>query len=245
MAYYFVSDVHAGLAVDGKPAESGERFAAWLDAVAADAEAIFLLGDIFDFWFEYKRAVPAGFDSLLDRFRMLTARGIKIHFFPGNHDMWTLDYLAHECGLIVHTEGLYTTLCGRHVYLEHGDRQSIGGIGERLMQKLFRSPIARRLARALVPAPAMLRFGTRWSRANRTRHTRPHTFRAENEGMVRFARHYLQTHAVDIFVFGHLHVPAAYPLSDRTILYVLGDWISTPHPVYGRLDADGFSLLQA
>ena len=245
MTYYFVSDVHAGLAMDGKPAGSAERFSAWLDAVAPDAEGIFLLGDIFDFWFEYKRTVPQGFNDLLDQFRKLTARGIEIHFLPGNHDMWTLDYLTHRCGLIVHTEALHTTLCGLRVYLEHGDRQSIGSPGEHLMQRLFRSPFARRLARALVPPAAMMHFGTRWSRANRARHTRPHTFKTEDEGIVRFARKYMQSHPIDLFVFGHLHAPAACPLSGHTTLYVLGDWIADPHPVYGRLDASGFSLQRA
>lgn len=242
MASYFVSDVHAGLVLDGVPARGGERLIGWLDRVSADADAIFLLGDIFDFWFEYRHAVPTGYEPLLAKFRELTGRGIALHFFPGNHDMWTLDYLARECGLTVHTEGLYTTLYGRKVYMEHGDTRSIGSFGERVMQSAFRSPVMRKLARTLVPSRRMMRFGTRWSRSNRAKHSQAHTFREEQEGVVRFARDFMQTHEVDVFVFGHLHSPAEYRLDDRTTLYVLGDWILDRPAVYGRLDKNGFTL---
>lgn len=242
MAYYFVSDVHAGLMLDGEPTRSGERFAAWLDAVAPDADEIFLLGDIFDFWFEYKNAVPPGYDDILDKLAALSARGIGLHFFPGNHDMWTLDYLSRRCGMTVHTGGYSTTLYDKNIYMEHGDIQSIGSRGERLMQCLFRSRGARRAARALVPAGTMMRFGNRWSRSNRSKHGVVHIFRKEEEGIVRFARAYLADHPVDYFVFGHLHAPTEYRLSEQATLYVLGDWIRREGAVYGRLDREGFLL---
>lgn len=244
MAYYFVSDVHAGLELNGVPTDSQERLIGWLDAVAPDAEAIFLLGDIFDFWFEYKRSHPSGFDRLLSRFAELTRQGVALHFFPGNHDMWTESYLSRECGIILHTEGYYTTLYGKNIYMEHGDLQSIGSRGERFMQFMFRSPSARKVARALVPYSKMMRWGSNWSRSNRAKHTESHRFKGEEEGVVRFAREYMRERAVDIFVFGHLHAPAVYPLSETATLYVLGDWIGDPAPAYGRLDAAGFSLLR-
>ena len=242
MAHYFVSDVHAGLVLEGRPCRSGERFAAWLDAVAPDAEEIYLLGDIFDFWFEYRQAIPKGYEPLLDKFKALTAQGIQLHFFPGNHDMWTLDYLSRECGLKIHTDGYYAEICGKKVYMEHGDRQSIGSAGERLMQWIFRSKFARAVARRTVSHRKIMEFGNDWSRSNRAKHTHPHIFKEEREGVVRFARKYLRKHEVDLFVFGHLHAPSAYELSAGTMLYVLGDWITEREPVYGRLDKDGFSL---
>lgn len=243
MAYYFVSDVHAAPQPGDWASGSGARFLAWLDAAAADAEGIFLLGDIFDFWFEYKRSVPPGFGPLLDKFRELTARGVEIHFFPGNHDLWTEDFLSRRCGLILHAGGWLTTLYGRNVYLEHGDRQSADRPGERMIQRLFRSPLARRLTRALVPHPWLMRFGNQWSHRHRARYTPPHAIDLENGGILRFAREYLKTHAVDLFVFGHLHTPAALPLSRSTTLYLLGDWLGDSPPVYGRLDEGGFSLI--
>ncbi|MDR0953762.1 MAG: UDP-2,3-diacylglucosamine diphosphatase [Rikenellaceae bacterium] len=241
MAYYFVSDVHAGLLLNGKPTDSEARFLAWLDRVGPDAEAIFLVGDIFDFWYETPRKVPTGYDRLLDAFSALTARGIALHFFPGNHDMWTGNHLASS-GLIIHNQGLYTTLCGRRVYIEHGDQQSIRSGGERFIQSIFRSPIARRLAQLFVPHRAMMRFGNSWSRANRAKFREQFPFGNEEEGLVRFAREYMHEHPVDLFVFGHLHNPTIYPLSATTTLYVLSDWITDPHPAYGRLDEHGFSL---
>lgn len=243
MAFYFVSDVHAGLKLDGVPTRGEERLIAWLDKVAADAEGIFLLGDIFDFWFEYKRAVPAGHEALLSKFRELTARGISVHFFPGNHDMWTLDYLSRECGLTVHTGALDTTLCGKRIYMEHGDLQSIGSFGERFMQACFRSRVMQWIGRTFVSYRRMMRFGTNWSCSNRAKHDREHVFKKEEEGIVQFAREYLKTHDTDIFIFGHLHCPMEYRLSENAMLYVLGDWILERSAIYGRLDESGFSLL--
>jgi len=242
MAHYFVSDVHAGLVLDGVPTRAADQFREWLEAVSADAEAIFLLGDIFDFWFEYPHAAPRGYEPLLDAFRRLTARGIPLHFFPGNHDMWTLDYLSRQCGLTVHRQGLSATLYGKRIYMEHGDRQSIGSLGERVMQATFRSPTAQRIGRALVSYDRMMRFGTNWSRSNRIKHAYEHRFKGEGEGTVRFARKYLRTNKTDIFIFGHLHCPAEYRLDDETTLYVLGDWIDKVAPVYGRMDEAGFQL---
>ncbi|MCD8186329.1 MAG: UDP-2,3-diacylglucosamine diphosphatase [Rikenellaceae bacterium] len=242
MAYYFVSDVHAGLVLDGIPTRAAERFTAWLDAVSADARAVFLLGDIFDFWFEYPQAVPSGYEPVLERFKQLTAKGIQLHFFPGNHDMWTLDYLSRECGVIIHPRALSLKLCGRQVYMEHGDLRSIGSFGERVMQGIFRSRAAQKIGRTLVPYSRMMAFGTNWSRSNRAKHTRIYPFRKEEKGIVRFARRYLKKNEVDLFVFGHLHTPMAYRISDRTALYILGDWILERPAVYGRLDRSGFSL---
>ena len=243
MAFYFVSDVHAGLKLDGVPTRGKERLIDWLDKVAADAEGIFLLGDIFDFWFEYRHAVPTGHELLLAKFQELTARGIAIHFFPGNHDMWTLDYLSRDCGLTVHTKGFYTELCRKKIYMEHGDLQSIGSFSERFMQGCFRSRFIQWVGRTFVSYRRMMRFGTNWSHSNRAKHDREHVFKAEQEGVVQFAREYLKKHEVNLFIFGHLHCPQEYRLSENTMLYVLGDWILERPARYGRLDESGFSLL--
>lgn len=243
MAYYFAADVHAGLSLDDTSASSERRLVEWLEAVGADAQAIFLLGDIFDFWFEYRRVIPKGAVRLLGKLAELTDRGVEIHFFTGNHDLWIGDYFERECGLIVHTEGLYTTLAGRRVYMAHGDVQERAGFRKRVIRTLFRSAAVRRIFSVLVHPDRAIRFGRNWSRHSRKKHLNsPYIFRNEEEGIVRFARRFLEEHPVDAFVFGHLHTPLAYPLSERTTLYVLGDWITTRQPVYGRLDETGFLL---
>jgi UDP-2,3-diacylglucosamine hydrolase len=244
MAYYFAADVHAGLSLDDLSAGSEGRFIDWLDAIGADAQAIYLLGDIFDFWFETRRAVPTGFARLSGKLAELTGRGVEIHFFTGNHDLWIGDYFERECGLIVHTEGLHTTLAGRKVYMAHGDRHDTG-LWKGAIRILLRSRVARGLLSTFVPYERTMRLGRLWSHHNRKKHLMsPYAFRNEEEGVVRFARRYMQEHPVDIFVFGHLHTPLAYPLSAETTLYVLGDWITTSQPVYGKLDETGFSLLK-
>ncbi len=244
MAYYFAADVHAGLSLDDISAASEGRFVEWLDTIGSDAQAIFLLGDIFDFWFEYRRLVPKGAVRLLGKLAELTGRGVEIHFFTGNHDLWIGDYFERECGLIVHTEGLYTTLAGRRIYMGHGDRQD-KGFQKEIIHTLFRSRVARGLLSTFIPPDWVIRFGRSWSRHSRRKHLRaPYTFRNEEEGMVRFARRFMGEHPVDAIVFGHLHIPLAYPLSDRTTLYILGDWITAPQAVYGKLDETGMSLLR-
>ena len=115
--YYFASDIHLG-AGDAATARAVERrFVAWLDDAARDAEAIFLVGDIFDFWFEYRRVVPKGFVRTLGKLAELTDRGVRVVFFTGNHDMWVGDYLTRECGVEIHTSPQVMTLAGRKVFI--------------------------------------------------------------------------------------------------------------------------------
>mgnify|MGYP000771996908 CR=1 FL=1 len=107
--YYFASDIHLGAGDEHSARAVERRFVAWLDKVSGDAEAIFLVGDIFDFWFEYRRVVPKGFVRTLGKLAELTDRGVRVVFFTGNHDMWVGDYLARECGVEIHTCLLYTS----------------------------------------------------------------------------------------------------------------------------------------
>lgn len=121
--YYFASDTHLGLEAGERSAAERERmFVRWLDDIAPDAEAVFLVGDIFDFWYEYKRVVPKGFVRLLAKLAELTGQGIPVHFFAGNHDMWAYRYLHDECGVTLHA-GAYEImeLSGRKVLVGHGD----------------------------------------------------------------------------------------------------------------------------
>ena len=209
--YYFASDIHLG-AGDAATARAVERrFVAWLDDAARDAEAIFLVGDIFDFWFEYRRVVPKGFVRTLGKLAELTDRGVRVVFFTGNHDMWVGDYLARECGLEIHTSPEVMTLSGMH------------------------------------PDWA-LRFGHWWSGRSRKGHgeeaargaslTEPYTGSSEphTEPLVEYAREYSRTHAVDLFVFGHMHFPRDCR-EGRLHVVNLGCWAENPS--YAVLDAAG------
>lgn len=242
MAVYFASDVHLGLSYRGAdPRERERRFTAWLDSIEADCEALFLVGDIFDFWFEYKRVVPKGFVRTLGKLAAFCDRGIPVHFFAGNHDLWIRDYFAREIGMIVHTQPEVFTLHGRTLLVAHGD--GLGKIDDwkyALLRRIFHSRFLRRIFSAILHPNVMMRFGHWWSSGSR--HGRKggvtHAFRGEEEPIVRFARVYIADHPeVDYFICGHIHTPVIHRLSDRSDVVVLGEWIE--QPVYGRLDPDG------
>ena len=138
--YYFASDIHLGAGDEHSARAVERRFVAWLDKVSGDAEAIFLVGDIFDFWFEYRRVVPKGFVRTLGKLAELTDRGVRVVFFTGNHDMWVGDYLTRECGMEVYTSPQVMTLAGKKVFIAHGDNMNIDGQPMlKLLNRIFRS----------------------------------------------------------------------------------------------------------
>lgn len=240
MAYYFASDVHLGLSYQGAdPLVRERKFVAWLEAIEADCEGLFLAGDIFDFWFEYKRVAPKGFVRTLGKLAEFCDRGVPVHFFVGNHDLWVGDYFAQEIGMTVHTAPAVFDLYGKSVFVAHGD-----GLGKTadwkytLLRRIFHSRFLRRLFSAILHPNVMMRFGHWWSSHNR--HGRKegvaHTFRGEEEPIVRFGRVYIADHPETAWlVCGHIHTPIIHRLSEKCHVVVLGEWIE--HPVYGRLAA--------
>ena len=144
--YYFASDVHLGADGSDETRRRERRFVAWLDMAARDAEAIFLVGDIFDFWFEYVRVIPKGFVRTLGKLAEIADRGVRIYFFTGNHDMWCYDYFERECGIKVFFSPQRMRLAGRNVLIAHGDNMNIDDKPLlRLMNTIFRSKTARRI----------------------------------------------------------------------------------------------------
>ena len=217
MMIYFASDVHLGAGGDAMARAVERRFVAWLDDAACDAEAIFLVGDIFDFWFEYRRVVPKGFVRTLGKLAELTDRGIRVVFFTGNHDMWVGDYLSRECGIEIHTGPQLMTLAGRQVFVAHGDNLNIDGQPMlKLLNRTFRSRTMKRLFSWGLHPDLALKFGHWWSGKSRKGHCRADE-KARREGtgggfdasltepLIAYAREYAATHAVDHFVFGHMH----------------------------------------
>ena len=252
--YYFASDIHLG-AGDAATARAVERrFVAWLDDAARDAEAIFLVGDIFDFWFEYRRVVPKGFVRTLGKLAELTDRGVRVVFFTGNHDMWVGDYLARECGLEIHTAPQVMTLSGKKVFIAHGDNMKIDGQPMlKFLNRIFRSRTLKWLFSWGVHPDWALRFGHWWSGKSRKGHgeeavrgavlTEPYTGPSEphTEPLVEYAREYARAHAVDHFVFGHMHFQRDYREGSLHVVN-LGCWAGNPS--YAVLDAAGEMTLK-
>lgn len=237
--YYFASDIHLGLDA-GNGTRSRERlFVGWLDKVSADAKAIFIVGDMFDFWYEYRHVAPKGFTRLLGKLSELTDKGVEIHFFPGNHDMWAYDYLDVECGVKVHHYSANLSLYGKKLYITHGDDvvSKQGAFLTKMMNAIFRSRTARWLFSNLVHPDLAMAIGYTWSSGSRKSKSVSHKFLAEEEPMVRFARRYSASHDIDYFIFGHNHCAEIYPMDDMAKAVFLGEWIE--HPTYAVLLPNG------
>ncbi len=227
MKYYFLSDAHLGTRVVRDARAHEQKVVDWLDMAKLDATEIFLLGDIFDFWFEYKMVVPKGFTRLFGKLREITESGIPVHFFVGNHDLWTFGYLEQEVGLIVHMAPLTIELGGKQFFMAHGD-----GLGDKsrpfsFIRALFHSKTVQRLFRSLVPSNWALNFGFRWSESNRRKHDkRDVKFLGEDrEPLVLFAKQHSLDHAIDFYIFGHRHIVLNLMLASKARVVILGDFM--------------------
>lgn len=237
--YYFASDMHLGLTADTRTRERERLLIGWLRSVAPDADAIFLVGDVFDFWYEYRRVVPKGFTRLLGTLSSLTDAGIEIHFFAGNHDMWAYDYLSSECGVRVHHAPLVVSLYGKKCFIAHGDDITAKehGLLTKIMNAGFRSPAVRWIFSHALHPDAALRLGHKWSSHSRKSKSITYRFLAEDEPMIRFARRYASCSHADYFIFGHNHCAEIYPLGNDSVAVFLGEWIESP--TYAALSQDG------
>lgn len=237
--------MHLGLGSREESLDREKALVEWLNGAARDARAIFIVGDMFDFWFEYKRVIPKGFSRLLGTLSSLTDNGVEIHFFPGNHDMWAYDYLHTECGVTIHRQPAEIELYGKKCFITHGDDicAKAGGFWTRLMNGLFRSPIVRWLFSKLLPPNQAVRFGHSWSAGSRKSRAVAVEFYGENDAMVKFSRKYLETRYADYFIFGHNHCAEIYPLDKKSTAVFLGEWIN--NPVYAALDPEGRITLKS
>ncbi len=231
--YYFASDTHLGAGPLEERRATEQLFVEWLDRVSTDATAIFLCGDIFDFWYEYKEVVPRGFVRALGKIAQITDRGIRVIFMAGNHDMWLGDYLQTECGMELYTTPTTFTLGAKKVHVAHGDNLNVRGNTKlKLMNSFFRSPVARTLFTWLVHPNFALWFGRAWSRSSRRKHAvescdvKPRS--------AKFLREYALTHHAqsgdDLYIFGHLHYADASIEGSPQIIF-MNDWSSEPHYV--------------
>lgn len=236
---YFVSDVHLGFPLFD-PKQRERAFVAFLESARQDAKAIYLLGDIFDFWFEYKEVVPKGFVRTLGKLAELCDEGISIYFTPGNHDVWTFGYLEEEIGIKVLPCIYQFEVQGKHFVVAHGDfLRGFEPEGSRKLYPLFHNPFLQRCFRMLHPYFGV-GFGKLWSAHSRMSKDHRFAFRGENEPAVRFARKH-KDKQVNFFILGHYHLGIQYLLSETACLTVLGDWIGKPG--YAVFDGEKLELI--
>jgi UDP-2,3-diacylglucosamine hydrolase len=222
---YFASDFHLGLPAGAPPLEREKKIVRWLNSIVHDAKEIYLLGDIFDFWWEYKHVVPRGFTRFLGTAASITDSGIPIHFFTGNHDMWVGDYLSRECGFIIHTSPATFNFNGKIFHLAHGEGLGTKDWRYKILLKIFRNNVIRSMYSIIHPTIGV-GIGLSWSLHSRLGKGIMKEFLGEEkEDLIRYARTILENEKTDYFIFGHRHLGMIYNLNDSAEIVFLGDWI--------------------
>lgn len=239
--FYFVADVHLGL----NPQEDAalqRRFVEFIESIPSDAEGLYLLGDIFDFWVEYHSVVPKGYVRVLSALQRKADDGLKIFFLRGNHDYWTNNYFERELGIeVIEKQPFEVELCGRRFMLAHGDGLAGGDAGYTIIKHLFRSRFCIALMKAL-PTRWIFSFAHRWSASNRRRHDRrPYSFRGADDPLYVFADKWCCGKKIDYAIFGHLHQSASIALPSGAAMHILPGWIDGRG---GGLAFDGENMMQ-
>ena len=222
---YFLSDFHLGARYFEEPRETERRVVDFLDSIKGDAKEVYLLGDILDYWFEYRYVVPRGFTRFFGKIAELTDLGVKVYWFIGNHDIWIFDYLPNELGVEVIDGEVTKEIDGKVFFLAHGD-----GVGKqprsfRMLRSLFRNRLCQKLYSAIHPRWT-IPFALSWSNSSRKGDDEYPQYKGEeNEFLEIFANDYLKSHKVDYFVFGHRHIMLDKKLQGGATLVVLGDWL--------------------
>lgn len=225
---FFVSDAHLGARFHNDPLAVERKLVRWMDSIKHEAKAVYFLGDMFDYWYEYRYVVPKGFTRFLGKMAELADSGVEIHIFIGNHDIWMFDYLPREVGAVVHRDVLVTDLLGKRFFLGHGDEVDFRSRAFRFIRALFRNRFCQCLYAAIHPRWTFA-FALGWSLRSRKKGLKKQApeYEGENrEYLVLFAKEYLKEHPdINFFIFGHRHIMLDLMLSRMSRLIVAGDWM--------------------
>ena len=238
---YFASDQHLGAPTPEASFPREQKFVAWLNEVKEDAAAIFLLGDLFDFWFEYKTVVPKGFVRVLGKLAEIKDSGIPIYFFVGNHDLWMKDYFEKELNIPVYHKPQEFTFNDTSFFIGHGDGLGPGDKGYKRMKKVFTFPLFQWMFKWFHPDLGM-KLGQYMSVKNKmiSGDEDAKFLGEENEWLAQYCKRKLETKHYDYFVFGHRHLPLDIDLNNQSKYINLGDWIL--HFTYGVFDGKTLTL---
>jgi UDP-2,3-diacylglucosamine hydrolase len=238
---YFLSDFHLGAPNYESSLLREKKVVSFLDSIKHDAQEIFIVGDMFDFWYEYKNVVPKGYIRLLGKLAELTDSGIAIHFFVGNHDMWMSGYFEKELNIPVYYEPKIFERFGKKLYVGHGDGLGPGDEGYKFLKKVFRNPVCQWLFGFAHPSIGIgaANYFSRKSRI-KTGNNDEVYLGEDEEWLVIYCKEVLQKEHCDYFVFGHRHLPLAIPLNNESTYINLGDWIR--NFTYSVFDGNTFEL---
>lgn len=242
---YFASDFHLGSPSYQESRLREERIVSWLDYIKNDATELYLMGDIFDFWFEYKHAIPRGYVRFLGKLAELSDQGIKITFFKGNHDMWMFGYLKEELGATIVSDELIIERNGKLFFLHHGDGLGPSDKKYKFLKKIFRSKLCQWVFARLHPNFG-IGIARKWSSHSRIASGKKELFEGEDkEWLAVYAGEYLKKQltnnekVIDYFIFGHRHLPLSISIENSLYLN-LGEWIN--YNTFGVYDGDKLEL---
>lgn len=238
---YFSSDNHLGAPTKEESFPREKKFVKWLDEVKEDAAAIFLLGDLFDFWFEYKTVVPKGFVRTLGKLAEISDSGIPIYFFVGNHDLWMNDYFEKELNIPTYHDPKEFIFNDKTFLIGHGDGKGPNDKGYKRMKKVFTNPFSKWLYRWLHPDIGV-RIAQHLSVKNKLiSGDEDKKFLGEKEEwLAAYAKRKLKTKHYDYFIFGHRHLPMEIKVGENSTYFNLGDWIN--HYTFGVFDGEKFEI---
>jgi len=224
---YFASDFHLGIPDTARSLEREKKLVAWLRMAAKDADCIYLVGDIFDFWFEYRQAVPRGYTRLLGAISELTDSGVRIEVFTGNHDMWMFDYLEQECGVKINRKPIKVDHQSKTLFIGHGDGLGPGDKGYKFLKRFFSNPFCQWLFARLHPNFG-IGLANFWSRRSRAASGFKDTFKGEDqEWLLQFCREHIKVDpSIDCFIFGHRHLLLDFNIGEKSRYINLGDWFT-------------------
>ncbi len=248
---YFTSDHHFGIPDRASSLKREQRFIRWLNEITPDCHELYIMGDLFDFWFEYKQVVPRGYALLFGKLASMVEQGITIHYYRGNHDMWAFNYFEKELGFKMHRTPEIKTINEKQFYLAHGDGLGSGDLGYKFIKRVFENRINQWLFRQIHP-DLSFRIALFWSRrsryANIAREAKEQSEgRYEQQDWMKTERlpafainQYSLNPNLNYFIFGHWHLPVHLNLSPTCDYYNIGDWIT----FFSYLEFDGEKLLQ-
>lgn len=240
---YFASDFHLGAPNQKESRERELRIIRWLDSIKGDASTIYLLGDLFDFWHEYKTVVPKGFVRFLAKLAELKDNGIDIQVFTGNHDLWMSGYFEEELGITVHHQEKTITLSGKQFLIGHGDGLGPGDKTYKIIKPIFHNSFFQFVYRWVHPDIGIW-IANKWSEKSRSKHSEKERFLGEDhEYLVVYCKEILEKEHIDYFIFGHRHLPIDFAFEGKNSRYInLGEWISQNQ--YAVFDGKTVQLLE-
>ncbi|MFT4061266.1 MAG: histidine phosphatase family protein [Edaphocola sp.] len=238
---YFASDFHLGIPDMATSRERERLLCLWLDEISKDAGALYLVGDIFDVWFEYKNVIPKGFTRFLGKLAALADAGLHIEAFSGNHDLWMRDYFQDELNIPIHHHPLELEVNGKRFLIAHGDGLGPGDHGYKLLKSVLRNPMAQWLYRRLHPDTGV-GVANYFSRLGPKHADTPEKefLGEEKEWLMQYSRTMLAQKHYDYFIFGHRHIAITWPLATNSLYVNLGDWIR--HNSYAEFDGEQLAL---